>query len=69
METQREIQKNMTVYNFDTIDVDGKPETLFKCLKQLVGLGDDSRTLSSDGRLLLAYSSAVHSLNLGSLLK
>jgi len=26
METQREIQKNMTVYNFDTIDVDGKPE-------------------------------------------
>jgi len=26
MEIQREIQKNMTVYNFDTIDVDGKPE-------------------------------------------
>jgi len=26
METQREIQKNTTVYNFDTIAVDGKPE-------------------------------------------
>jgi len=24
----REIQKNMTVYNFDTIDVYGKPEVL-----------------------------------------
>ena len=33
METQREIQKNGTVYNFDTIDVDGKPEVQFKCLK------------------------------------
>jgi hypothetical protein len=32
-----EIQKNTTVYNFDTIDVDGKPETQFKCLKRLVG--------------------------------
>src|SRR5271170_5592388 len=37
METQREIQKNATVYNFDTIAVDGKPEVLFKCLKRLVG--------------------------------
>jgi hypothetical protein len=37
METQREIQKNMIVYNFDTIDVDGKPEVAFKCLKRLVG--------------------------------
>jgi len=37
METQREVQKNMTVYNFDTIDVDGKPEVQFKCLKRLVG--------------------------------
>src|SRR6267154_4199533 len=37
METQREIQKNATVYNFDTIDVDGKPEVSFKCLKRLVG--------------------------------
>jgi hypothetical protein len=27
----------MSVYNFDTIDVDGKPEVQFKCLKQLVG--------------------------------
>ena len=36
-ETQRESQKNCTVYNFDTIDVDGKPEVLFKCLKRLVG--------------------------------
>jgi hypothetical protein len=26
-----------TVYNFDTIAVDGKPEVQFKCLKQLVG--------------------------------
>jgi hypothetical protein len=37
METQQEIQKNMTVYNFDTIDVAGKPEVQFKCLKRLVG--------------------------------
>jgi len=35
--TQREIQKNGTVYNFDTSDVDGKPEVAFKCLKRLVG--------------------------------
>jgi hypothetical protein len=27
----------MTVYNFDTIDVDGKPEVQFKYLKRLVG--------------------------------
>jgi hypothetical protein len=27
----------MTVYNFDTIDVDGKPEMMFICLKRLVG--------------------------------
>jgi len=26
-----------TVYNFDTIDVDGKPEVHFKYLKKLVG--------------------------------
>ena len=26
-----------TVYDFDTIDVDGKPELAFKCLKKLVG--------------------------------
>src|SRR5438270_5248990 len=37
METQREIQKNTTVYNFDTIDVDGKPEVAFVCLKRMVG--------------------------------
>src|SRR5208282_4362775 len=37
MKTQAEIQKNRTVYNFDTIDVDGKPEVAFKCLKRLVG--------------------------------
>jgi len=37
METLQEIQKNMTVYNFDTIDVDGKPEVMFKCLKIMVG--------------------------------
>ncbi len=29
--------ENMTVYNFDTIDVDGKPEVLLMCLKRLVG--------------------------------
>ncbi len=37
METLQEIQKNMTVYNFDTIDVDGKPEVTFKYLKRMVG--------------------------------
>ena len=26
-----------TVYKFDTIDVDGKPEVQFKCLKIMVG--------------------------------
>ena len=26
-----------TVYNFDTIDVDGIPEVMFMCLKRLVG--------------------------------
>jgi hypothetical protein len=26
-----------TVYNFDTTDVEGKPEMQFKCLKRLVG--------------------------------
>jgi hypothetical protein len=36
-EAQREIQKSMTVYNFDTIAVDGKPEVHFKSLKKLVG--------------------------------
>jgi hypothetical protein len=37
MEIQREIQKNTTVYKIDTIDVDGKPEVQFKCLKIMVG--------------------------------
>ena len=37
METQREIQKNTTVYNFDAIVLDGKPEVQFKCLEKLVG--------------------------------
>jgi hypothetical protein len=37
MQTQRKIQRNMTVYKIDTIDVDGKPEVQFKCLKRLVG--------------------------------
>jgi hypothetical protein len=36
-ENQKETQKNSTVYNFDTIDVDGKPEVRFKCLEKLVG--------------------------------
>jgi hypothetical protein len=26
-----------SAYNFDTIDVDGKPEVQFKCLKRMVG--------------------------------
>jgi hypothetical protein len=26
-----------TIYNFDTIDVDGKPELAYLCLKRLVG--------------------------------
>jgi hypothetical protein len=29
--------EELTVYNFDTINVDGKPEVQFKCLKRLVG--------------------------------
>src|SRR5260221_6479815 len=33
----RKYRKDTTVYNFDTIDVDGKPEVQFKCLKRLVG--------------------------------
>jgi len=37
MKTQRKIQKNRTAYKIDTIDVDGKPEVQFKCLKRLVG--------------------------------
>ena len=37
MEPQQEIQKNMTVYKIDTINVDGKPEVQFKCLKIMVG--------------------------------
>ncbi len=32
-----EINDADTVYSFDTIDVDGKPETQFKCLKRMVG--------------------------------
>ena len=37
MEPEPETQKNTTVYNFDTIDVDGKPEVALKYLKRLVG--------------------------------
>jgi hypothetical protein len=37
METQLEIRKNTTAYKFVTIDVDGKPEVAFNCLKRLVG--------------------------------
>jgi len=37
MESREEFQKNGTVYNFDTIDVDGKPEVQFNCLKIMVG--------------------------------
>jgi hypothetical protein len=37
MRIHEEKQKNATVYKIDTIDVDGKPEVQFKCLKRLVG--------------------------------
>ena len=37
LEFQLEIQKNMTAYKNVYIDVDGKPEVAFKCLKILVG--------------------------------
>jgi hypothetical protein len=30
-------KSGLRVYNFDTIDVDGKPEVQFMCLKRLVG--------------------------------
>jgi hypothetical protein len=33
----RKVREASTVYNFDTIDVDGKPEMQFTCLKRLVG--------------------------------
>ncbi len=33
----RDLTDEGTVYNFDTIDVDGKPEVQFKCLKIMVG--------------------------------
>jgi len=36
-EIQKEIQKNTTAYKNVYIDVDGKPEVTFKCLKRLVG--------------------------------
>jgi hypothetical protein len=37
MEILRKISDASIVYNFDTIDVDGKPELQFKCLKIMVG--------------------------------
>jgi hypothetical protein len=38
MQIPPEIQRMQApVYNFDSIDVDGKPEIAFKCLKRLVG--------------------------------
>ena len=36
-DSQLDLRKNTTVYNFDTITVDGKPEVQFKYLKILVG--------------------------------
>ncbi len=36
-EMSQENQRSSTVYNFETIDVDGKPEVTFKCLKRMVG--------------------------------
>jgi hypothetical protein len=39
LEIQLESQKNRTVYKIDTIDVDGEPEVLFKCLKK-IGRGE-----------------------------
>jgi hypothetical protein len=52
METQREIQKNTTVYDFDTIDVDGKPEVQFKYLKRLVGPRGRFSNFSADAMRL-----------------
>ena len=40
METRREIQKNMAVYNFDTIDADGKTEVQLNCLQDWSGRED-----------------------------
>jgi hypothetical protein len=37
VEIAKENNEAGTVYNFDTIDVDGKPEVQVKCLKRLVG--------------------------------
>jgi hypothetical protein len=36
-EIPEEITNAGTIYNFDTIDVDGKPEAQFMCLKRMVG--------------------------------
>jgi hypothetical protein len=44
LEMQLKISDAGTVYNFDTTDVDGKPEAAFICLKRLVG----ERILTSD---------------------
>jgi hypothetical protein len=35
-----------TVYNFDTIDVDGKPESMFKCLKRLVPVAAEYQNIT-----------------------
>jgi hypothetical protein len=37
MEILEEVQRNSTVYKIVYIDVDGKPEVQFKCLKIMVG--------------------------------
>jgi hypothetical protein len=39
MESQPEIQKNMTVYNFDTIDVDGKTRSIVQVFEK-IGRGE-----------------------------
>jgi len=37
MEILEKVSDAGTAYNFDTTDVDGKPEVQFKCLKRMVG--------------------------------
>ena len=39
-EILREISDAGIAYNFDTIDIDGKPEVSFKCVKTIVGRED-----------------------------
>src|ERR1700735_2620054 len=53
-EIREKITDTSTVYNFDTIDVDGKPEVALKFLKRLVG--ERGFEFLSRERLILAES-------------